>query len=183
MGSPSFKRVNTSLEGVIILERDNYIDNRGLIGKLFNKHTFKELGISNVEYQECLYSISNKDCIRGMHYETKPYENIKLISVIQGAIEDVIVSIDKNSTNNNFGKYTSVELSSENMKSLYVPKGYAHGFKALENNTIVMYLTSQVYSSKHSFGIHYNSFGFDWNITNPIISEKDQGLPPLDSIK
>ena len=100
------------------------------------------------------------------------------MSVINGAVLDVIVCVKPSSPH--FGKSFSVILSSENNLTIYIPPGYAHGFKSLDHNTIAVYLQSQLYSAKHDAGVAWDSFGFDWELEgDPIISDKDLTLPPL----
>ena len=182
MSSPQFEIINTDLEDVFILQRTIYADERGLFGKIYNKEVFLNLSLPPVEWKELIYSKSKKDVIRGMHYQSHPFGTSKLISVVQGAILDVIVGIGGSDNRENFGKVFNVELSAANCKTLFVPDGYAHGFKTLEEDTIVVYLQSQIYSKKHDIGIHYHSFGFDWKASNPIVSNKDKLLPSLSSL-
>ena len=136
------------------------------------------MGIPSLEFKECIFSISSKDVIRGMHYQSYPYGTAKLISCVKGSIIDVVVGIAKE----NYGQHESFEITAKNMKSLYIPDNYAHGFKALEDNTIVVYQCSELYYPENDQGIHYKSFGFDWQVAHPILSDKDKLLPPLNTI-
>jgi dTDP-4-dehydrorhamnose 3,5-epimerase len=179
MAAPQFDKHETALDDVFILQRSIYTDERGSFGKIFNKDTFAQLGLQPLEFRELIYSVSSKNVIRGMHWQAYPYGTAKLISVVQGSILDVVVGIGGKHNTRNYGKTFSVELSATNNKTLLIPDGYAHGFKSLEDNTIVVYLQSQIYSCEHEKGMHYQSFGFDWRIVDPIVSDKDQALPPL----
>lgn len=176
--APGFELCSTTFDDVVILQRSQYNDNRGAFGKLYSEAVFKQLGININMFKETIYSISAKDVIRGMHYQEKPYGCSKLISVVKGSILDVLVNI-KDHNSKEFGSAYSCILSSKNHKSLFVPNGYAHGFKSLEEGTIVVYNQSENYSQDHDRGIAYDSFGFDWELKNPILSVKDRNLEPL----
>ncbi len=179
MNPPSFKKLDTKLKDVVLLQRNSFYDERGVFGKLFNKETFFSLGLPKLEFKETIYSISNKNVIRGMHYQLKPHGTAKVISCLKGSILDVLVGIDKE----NFGNFESFELSSDNKRTLYIPSNYAHGFKSLEEDTIVVYNCTELYYPNLDKGINFNSFGFDWDIKKPIISKKDRFLPLLKDIK
>lgn len=164
------KITDTPIYGLRILEPKIFEDNRGKFIKTFTKDFFLEKGIS-INIQETYYSISHKDVIRGMHFQTPPYEHIKLVYVPFGRILDVVIDLRKNSLT--YGKYFSIELSSENGKILIIPEGLAHGFKSLEDNTNVTYMQTTCYSPNNDDGIRYDSFGFDWQCDNPKISDRD----------
>ena len=178
MTSPNFQKKETKLKDIILIERTLFEDNRGSFGKLFNKQTFSSLGLPNLEFRENYYNISQKNVIRGMHFQAAPYGTSKLISCIQGSIIDVVVGIDKE----NHGLFESFKISSKNYRTLFIPPNYAHGFKALEDNTIVVYHSTEIYYPELDKGVNYNSFGFDWNLKQPIISKRDRFLPPLKDI-
>ena len=116
-----------------------------------------------------------------MHFQKFPFGHTKIIHVIEGKILDVIVGIGGEKNKHNVGKVFSHELSKENKLSMYIPDGYAHGFKSLESNTIVVYMQSQIYMPEYDVGLHFNSFGFDWKINSPILSDKDLNLPDFGS--
>jgi dTDP-4-dehydrorhamnose 3,5-epimerase len=167
------KLIDTKLNGVFIIENMVFEDQRGTFCKTFNAEFFSKNNLCN-NFKESYYSISQKDVIRGMHFQLPPYEHHKLVYVPHGEVMDVILDLRKAS--NTFGEYINVNLSAENRNSIYIPKGLAHGFKALKNDTITVYNVSTVYNENSDSGIHWNSFGLDWNVNNPIISEKDQKL-------
>ena len=179
MAAPTFEKFSTSLSGVTVLQRSVHTDSRGSFGKIYNSDVFRGLGLPDHEWPELIYSSSRKDVLRGMHYQKSPFPAAKLISVVQGSILDVVVGVDKALPSDSYGKHFSVEISSRNFKSLYIPAGYAHGFKALEENTIVVYLQSQPYVPSCDVGIRFDSFCFDWNLSSPILSDKDLSLPPF----
>jgi len=161
----------TALEGVYIINNFNAIDNRGLFAKTFNKFFFNENNL-DFEIKESYYSISNKNVIRGMHFQLPPNDHEKLVYVPKGSITDVVIDLRKESKT--FKQFISVELSEENKKSIFIPKGLAHGFKSLKNNTITVYNVSTEYNDKSDQGITYNSFGYNWNVKDPLLSKRDK---------
>jgi dTDP-4-dehydrorhamnose 3,5-epimerase len=160
----------TLLNDVFIFNNFNINDERGIFVKTFNKNVFNELNLS-FEIRESYFSISKSKVIRGMHFQLPPHDHEKLVYVTQGAIIDVVIDLRRNSQT--YGKYISVELSDQNKKSIFIPKGFAHGFKSLLDDTITVYNVATEYNSIADSGIHYNSFGFDWKVDNPIISQRD----------
>jgi len=161
----------TALEGVYIINNFNAIDNRGLFAKTFNKNYFNENNL-DFEIRESYYSISNKNVIRGMHFQLPPNDHEKLVYVPKGSIIDVVIDLRKESKT--FKQFISVELSDENKRSIFIPKGLAHGFKSLNNDTITVYNVSTEYDEKSDQGITYNSFGYNWNVKDPLLSERDK---------
>jgi len=164
------KIVNTPIDDLKILEPKIFEDTRGKFIKTFTDSFFKEKGL-DISIKETYYSISHKNVIRGMHFQTPPHDHIKLVYVPHGSILDVVLDIRKESPS--YGKYFSTELSSENGKVLIIPKGFAHGFKSLEDNTNVTYMQTTCYAPNNDDGIKYNSFGFEWDSSNPQISDRD----------
>ena len=162
---------STILEGVYIITNFNVNDDRGLFVKTFNKNTFKENNL-DFKIRESFYSISNKNVIRGMHFQLPPNDHEKLVYVPKGSIIDVVIDLRKESKT--FKKFISVELSDENKRSIFIPKGLAHGFKSLNNDTITVYNVSTEYDEKSDQGIIYNSFGYNWNVKDPLLSERDK---------
>lgn len=168
----------TSIQGLKILEPRIFEDSRGRFIKTYNSDFFQANGL-NLNIHETYYSISNKGVIRGMHFQTPPHDHIKIVYVPNGKIKDVVLDIRENSPT--YGHYFTIELSAENGKILIIPKGLAHGFKSLENNTNVTYMQTSCYAPDNDCGIHYNSFGFDWKISNPQLSDRDLSFPPLNT--
>ena len=175
MAAPKFHKMPTHYEDISIIQRSLHSDERGVLGKIYNKELFFNLEI-NSKFDECIYNISHKNVLRGMHYQKPPFEQEKLISVIQGSILSVLLGIGENK-----GRLFSIKLSAQNMKSLFISKNYAHGFICLEDNTLWVQHSSKSFSERHYGGFHWNSFGFDWGIRNPIVSEKDNKLSNYDS--
>lgn len=162
--------IKTNFEGLFIIQHKVFTDNRGLFVKTYNQEIFDELGI-DLNIKERYYSISQKDVIRGMHFQSPPEDHVKLVTVISGKILDVVVDLRKKSKT--FGKFFTIEIGHDEGKTLYIPKGFAHGFAALEDHTIVEYNQTTGYAPKNDAGIKYDSFGFGWMIEQPTISERD----------
>ncbi len=164
------KLIKKELNGVFIVENFFTDDNRGSFTKTLHQDIFEENGLC-VDYKESYFSVSGKDVIRGMHFQKPPYDGEKLVYVTRGSVVDVVLDLRKGSKT--FGKHISVELSADNHRSIYIPKGLAHGFKSLEDNTTLVYNVSAVYNRECDCGIHYNSFGCDWELDSPIMSDRD----------
>jgi dTDP-4-dehydrorhamnose 3,5-epimerase len=171
-----FEKIATEIDDVFILQKSKFEDDRGIFIKTFNQDAFNNLGL-NFTVKESVYSISRRNVLRGCHYQRYPFGHAKLVNVIKGEILDVIVGIGGKFNTRNRGKVFSTILSEDNNRSLYIPDGYAHGFLCLSNEAIVSYTTTSIYSVENDTGVQYNSFGFEWPIKNPIISEKDKNLP------
>jgi len=165
------KIIQTSIEGLQILEPRVFEDSRGKFIKTFNNDFFKENGL-DIDIKETYYSLSHKDVLRGMHFQTPPHDHLKLVYVPLGKIIDVVLDIRKGSAT--YGKSFEVELSSDNARILIIPKGLAHGFKSLENNTNVTYMQTSGYAPECDAGLRYDSFSYDWNLTNPQMSDRDK---------
>ncbi|MHB0755264.1 dTDP-4-dehydrorhamnose 3,5-epimerase family protein [Polaribacter sp. M15] len=166
----------TKLKGVFIISNFNATDDRGVFVKTFNKNAFEEAQV-HIEIRESYFSISNQDVIRGMHFQLPPDDHEKLVFVPSGKIKDVVVDLRKNSPT--YQQHISVELSADNKKSIFIPKGLAHGFKSLEDHTITVYNVATEYNPTADAGIRFDSFGFDWKIDKPILSKRDFAFPSL----
>ncbi len=163
-------KLSTHFPDLFVLENVIFNYQRGGFQKIFSEILFKENALDS-DFKEFYYSVSHRNVIRGMHFQTPPCEHTKLVFVNQGSILDVVLDLRK--TSSMYGKWFSCELNALNGLALYIPKGMAHGFCAKENNTIVNYMQTTVYAKEQDKGILYNSFGFDWQIEQPIVSERD----------
>lgn len=172
--------VKTELNGVYIIKNPVFNDARGTFTKIYNEDKFGEFNICT-DFKESYYTISKKDVIRGMHFQRQPYDHNKLVYVPKGKIMDVILDLRQNSST--YKKFITVELSDSNGYSVYIPKGLAHGFKSLEDDTIVVYQVSTVYNASCDSGIRWNSFGVNWDIDEPIISDRDKSFDELKKFK
>lgn len=164
----------TDLEGVFILTPRVFKDERGYFFESYNKQKLEIEGISYTFIQDN-QSKSSYGVIRGLHFQTAPHAQTKLVRVVQGTILDVAVDIRKNSPT--YGKHVAVELSCENYKQLLVPEGFAHGFSVLSETAIVQYKCTDYYAPETEGGILYsdNTLEIDWKIPTDkaIISDKD----------
>lgn len=168
---------STPLEGLQVIHQFHAQDDRGVFVKTFHTTRLLELGI-DFTMQESFYSISHQDVIRGMHFQHPPHDHAKIVFCTEGAILDVALDIRKSSPT--YGQFFATELSAENFKALYIPSGFAHGFKALTPQALTFYFVSSENHKPADDGILYSSFGLDWEITSPIISERDRMFPTLE---
>lgn len=168
-----------SIAGCYLIEPKRILDNRGGFVKTYHYDFFKSRNI-NFELKEEFYSCSNENVIRGMHFQMVPADHEKMVYCPKGAVLDVILDLRKNSST--FGDFLSFELNEENLHQLYISKGIAHGFLSISDGTLMMYKTSSVHSPAHDMGIRWDSFGFDWGVCNPLVSERDSSLPNFDAL-
>lgn len=166
---------------VLLLRTRRYRDDRGFFSETYNKKAFADAGI-NLDFVQDNHSLSLKaGTIRGLHYQSPPYAQDKLVRVIRGRILDVAVDIRRNSRT--FGQFVTAEISAEEGNQILVPVGFAHGFCTLEANTEVEYKVSNYYSAKHDLGVRWNDpdIGIQWPVTEveAVLSDKDRRLPML----
>jgi len=161
------------ISGPKLLQPNIINDERGYFFESYNKETFHNLGIKDVFIQNN-QSCSNKGVIRGLHFQIPPFAQAKLVRVIKGAVLDVAVDIRKDSPT--YGQHISVELSERNQLLFYIPVGFAHGFAALEEQTVFTYLCSNIYHKDSERIILFNdkNLNIHWQIENPVVSEKDR---------
>jgi len=159
----------------IIININTYKDSRGIFFESFTDELLKKHNIVDFIIKQENTCISNKNVIRGFHYQTGDYSQAKILIVLSGRIKDVLVDIKEGDT---YGKVWEFNLSSENKQLLYIPKGFAHGYAVYEDNTIVNYKTNNVYNKESEMGINplSPSLKIGWNINEPIISKKDKYL-------
>ena len=164
---------DTFIQGLKIITPNCFTDVRGEFVKIYNEDMFRDIGIS-VNIMESYYSVSKKNTIRGMHFQIPPYENSKIVFVSYGDIKDVVLDLRYGSPT--YGQYLDISLNATNSKLLLIPPGCAHGFLSISDGTIVNYLQTSSYDKDCDKGIRYNSFGYDWKTSNPIISSRDSEL-------
>ena len=173
--------IGTSLPGVIICEPAVFPDGRGFFFESYNRRLFQANNIEN-DFVQDNQSFSVYGVIRGLHYQRKPYDQAKLVRVLQGTIMDVVVDLRAGSPG--FGKSLSIELSAENKKQIYIPRGFAHGFSVLSETATIYYKCDQFYNKQSESGIRYNddALKIDWQIPpgKELISEKDVRLADFD---
>ncbi|WP_417956979.1 dTDP-4-dehydrorhamnose 3,5-epimerase [Flagellimonas okinawensis] len=173
------KATETKLKGCFIIEPTIYEDERGYFFESYNQKDFCEAINQEVTFVQDNQSYSKKGVLRGLHFQKGKYAQAKLVSVLEGRIQDVVVDLRKNSPT--FGEHLSIELSSENKKQLFVPRGFAHGFLTLSNHAKVFYKCDNHYNPNAESGVFYDSpeLKINWLIepSNLLVSEKDKSLP------
>jgi dTDP-4-dehydrorhamnose 3,5-epimerase/CDP-3, 6-dideoxy-D-glycero-D-glycero-4-hexulose-5-epimerase len=170
--------MQANIQGVEIISTKEFFDNRGSFNKLFST-----LENSDIDFnlKEMYFNTSNKDVLRGMHLQNKPYDLNKIIYCFKGKILDVLLDLRTESPT--YLCSFSIELNQNSNKIIYIPKGVAHGFLSLEDNSKLLYLTDNIYSEKQDTGVKWDSFGFDWPVKKPIISNRDNNLNKLEEWK
>lgn len=167
--------IEQKIKGVWVIEPRVFNDQRGYFMESYKQQEFENY-IGKVSFIQDNESKSARGVIRGLHYQTGDFSQAKLVRVIKGAVLDVAVDIRKSSST--FGQYVAVELTEENKKQLFVPRGFAHGFLVLKDETIFSYKVDNVYSPMHEASIAWDDqqIGIDWkmNIEELILSEKDK---------
>lgn len=178
------KTTDTEIPGVKIIEPDVYTDGRGYFCETYNKERWTAAGISDTFVQDN-ESFSSKGVIRGLHWQAAPHTQAKLVRVSRGAVWDVAVDIRVNSPT--FGRHVAVLLSAENHRQLYIPKGFAHGFVVLENDTLFSYKCDAFYCKEADRGMRFDdpALGIKWPDLDVEItlSEKDRCHPFLADIE
>ncbi len=167
----------TEISGVVIIEPKIFRDERGCFFESFNQKEFEE-NIQEINFIQDNESKSTKGVLRGLHFQTPPYTQAKLVRCIQGKVLDVAVDIRKNSLT--YGKHVAVELSEENKKQLFIPKGFAHGFIVLSETAIFAYKVDNIYAPQCDSGILWNdeTLNINWKINDDevVLSSKDEKL-------
>lgn len=170
-----------NIPGLVIVTAKVFKDSRGYFFESYNRKPFFENGIKS-EFVQDNQSTSTYGVIRGLHYQLNPHAQAKLVRVLSGRILDVAVDIRKGSPT--YGQHFSIELSDENLKQLYIPAGFAHGFSVLSQTAVVSYKCDGYYSKESEGGIRFDdpSFAIDWQVdpAQAIVSDKDLALPHFD---
>ena len=169
----------TKLKGCFVLEPNVFYDNRGYFFESFNKNTFEKFIGQKINFVQDNQSHSVFGVVRALHYQRGNYAQAKLVRVISGTVLDVAVDIRKNSPT--FGEHISIELSAENKKQLFIPKGFAHGFVTISETAEFFYKCDNYYNKESEGGIIYNDIDLtiDWKLApnSMIVSDKDILLP------
>jgi dTDP-4-dehydrorhamnose 3,5-epimerase len=168
--------IKTEIEGLLIIKPRVFEDERGYFFESYNREVFLRAGI-DITFVQDNESKSRKDVVRGMHLQSPPFEQGKLVRVMSGSVLDVAVDIRKNSPT--FGKWAAIELSARNKLMYWIPPGFAHGFRTLEDETVFFYKCTNVYNREAETGFRWNDpdINIDWGIANPVISERDSRAP------
>lgn len=177
------KAIETGLPGVLLIETDVYGDHRGYFTETYCKPKYEALGVTANFVQDNMSFSAEKGTLRGLHWQNPPYAQAKLVSCTKGAVLDVAVDIRKGSPT--FGQWVCAELSEENHRQMYLPRGFAHGFLTLTENAEFRYKCDNVYNKASEGGMRYDApeVNIDWsallNGIEPVLSEKDKNGPTL----
>ena len=173
----------TFIKGCFIISPKVFTDKRGYFFESFNLNKFKELTGVNINFIQDNQSQSSKGVLRGLHFQAGEFAQAKLVRVIKGSVLDVCVDLRKESPT--FGKHFSIILDDKNNKQLFIPRGFAHGFLVLENETIFSYKCDNVYNKSSERGILFNDkrLNINWNFTDDkiLLSDKDKQLPTFEN--
>lgn len=174
------KVINTDIEGVVIIEPEVFGDSRGYFMESFSEREFQR-HVASVKFVQDNESRSRYGVVRGLHYQREPYAQSKLVRCVVGRVLDVAVDIREGSPT--YGKHVAVELSAENHRQLFIPKGFAHGFAVLSQEAIFAYKCDEFYHPEAECGIAWNDpkIGIDWRLPEGdiILSDKDRGYKEL----
>lgn len=173
------QKIKTSLQDVYIIEPDIFGDHRGWFCETWSVKNLEKLGIYCNFVQDNHSYTAKKGTIRGIHFQQKPMAQAKLVRVVRGVVMDVAVDLRKGSPT--YMNWISVELSSKNKRQLFIPQGFGHGFVTLTDNVEFVYKCDSPYSKEFDRGIRFDdsNIGIDWDIENPILSDKDSKSPLL----
>ena len=168
------KLIETGLADLWVLKPDVLADRRGCFVKTYHANLFTELDLPFTP-RESYFSVSAQGVVRGMHFQLPPAAQAKLVYCIAGRVLDVVLDLRRTSASR--GQAFARELSAAHRELLFIPIGFAHGFLALEDGSTMVYQTSTVHSPPHDTGIRWDSFGFRWPVSDPILSERDGRFP------
>jgi dTDP-4-dehydrorhamnose 3,5-epimerase len=170
-----------AIADVVLITPRRYEDHRGHLAETYEREAFRSAGISAVFVQDNESQSRRRGTVRGLHFQREPMAQAKLVRVLRGAIFDVAVDLRPNSPS--FGRWCGAELTADNGRAMFVPRGFAHGFCTLADDTMVVYKVDAGYSRAHEGGIRWNdpAIGIDWPIGagEAILSDRDRGLPEL----
>ena len=172
------KVTGTALEGVVIIEPNVFNDARGSFSETYSEQEFTRL-IAPVRFVQDNESHSQRGVVRGLHFQKEPHAQAKLVRVVAGRVLDVVVDMRRASPT--FGRWVAVELSAENHRQIFIPRGFAHGFVSLEDDTVAAYKVDAHYAPESDAGVLWNdpALGIDWGIApgEATVSAKDAALP------
>ena len=178
------KTIHTNIEGCVLFEPTFYSDKRGTFLETFNQRAIEKALGQRVSFVQDNQSVSHKNVLRGLHYQEGSFAQAKIVRVVRGRVWDVVVDLRENSAT--FGRHLGMELSEKNGLALFIPKGFAHGFLSLENETVFQYKCDAYYHPDSERGIIYNDpdLEIDWGVETGelILSEKDRNLPRLKEV-
>ena len=173
------KFTKTAIDGVVIAEPDVFGDHRGFFMESWSKRSFEEAGLFYDFVQDNHSSSTVKGTLRGIHFQNNPMAQAKLVRVTRGAVLDVAVDLRRGSPT--YRQWVGVELSAENKRMLFIPRGFGHGFVTLTDDVEFCYKVDNLYSKECDRGIRFNdpAIGVQWGVTDPVLSQKDTSSPML----
>ncbi len=166
----------TAITGCFQIIPDIRRDDRGSFVKVFHEDVFGQYGLAT-EYAEEYYSASHRNVLRGLHFQTPPYDHAKLVYCVQGSVVDVALDLRRGSPT--FGQHLKLELSAENGHMLYLPRGFAHGYCTTKESALMVYKVTTTYAPSHDAGLAWDSANIDWPIKDPIMSARDRQFEAL----
>lgn len=164
------------LPGAWLFRFSRFEDKRGTFVKTCSRTMFANHGL-NFEFSEEFFSVSKKDVIRGMHFQLPPHDHVKVVYCAAGAVLDVLLDLRSGPQ---YGCIASIVLSADAPSLVVIPKGVAHGFRSLTDESLMVYKTSTEHTPTHDTGVRWDSFGFDWQCPSPVLSERDLRHPDFD---
>lgn len=170
----------SKLDGCFIINVPVFNDSRGKFVKIFDSSQFEKATFETI-FREQFYSISHHGVIRGLHFQSPPYDHVKVVHCIAGEILDVVVDLRLGSST--YGSFEQFSLSGDIPKLVYIPKGMAHGFCVLSESATVAYSQSTLHTKTHDHGIRWDSVGITWPIASPIVSVRDRSFPTIDEFR
>jgi dTDP-4-dehydrorhamnose 3,5-epimerase len=171
-----FEVIEAGLPGVRLLRPIVRRDSRGLFVKTMHRDFFAGHGMAT-DFAEQYYSVSERNVVRGLHFQIPPHDHYKLVTCIEGEIRDVVVDLRRDSPT--YRQHAAIEMSGERGDCVYIPSGLAHGFAVYSARALVLYNVSSVYAPAHDTGIRWDTAGIAWGVEAPLISDRDAGLPPF----
>lgn len=171
-----------AINGVFLFEPFRHFDSRGSFVKTFHQGLATEC-LQPFDMREEFYSVSRKNVLRGLHFQSPPFQHSKIVYCVSGGILDVVVDIRQGSQS--YGRVLSFPLNPENKSVLWIPPGCAHGFLSLKNDSCVIYKTTKEHDAQHDLGIMWDSIDFSWPVDarDVLLSERDQQHPPLSTFQ
>jgi dTDP-4-dehydrorhamnose 3,5-epimerase len=172
--------MSTALTGAFVIEPEPIMDERGLFSRTFCQHEFEALGLDS-DLRQCSISFNHRrGTLRGMHYQAAPHEEAKLVRCTRGAIHDVLLDLRASSPTSRH--WLAVRLSADNRRMVYIPRGFAHGFQTLVDDTEVAYQMSEFYHPESARGLRWNDprFAIEWPLADAIISARDRSYPDFE---
>lgn len=173
------KLVPLSINGAFLIKFNKVLDARGYFVKNYVASQFSEFNLRS-DFKECYHSYSTVGVVRGMHYQEPPSAHAKLVLCLKGSATDVMLDLR---SGRDYGRVCSVNLNSCNDEGVYLPEGVAHGFSTNIEPVLLMYFVTSEYDINNDLGVRWDSFGYDWGITNPILSDRDRSFAPFQNIK